>query len=152
MIRIAITDRQSALKIDRPALKRIVRDVLEHEGIHQAEVSLVFVGDDEMHALNRRHLEHDYTTDVLSFLLDESDSSEGRSIEAEIIVCTAYASRTAPQFGWTADNEVTLYVVHGLLHACGYDDLSPQKKRKMRRAERAALKRQGLEPQYRGRQ
>lgn len=151
MIRIAITDRQSALKIDRPALRRIVRDVLEHEEIADAEISLVFVGDDEMHALNRRHLAHDYPTDVLSFLLGETETDAGRSIDAEIIVGTEYATRTAPQFEWTADEEVTLYVVHGLLHACGYDDLSPDKKRRMRRAERAALKRHGLEPRYRGR-
>ena len=116
-------------------LRRIVRDVLEHEGVSDAEISLVFVADDEMHALNRRHLEHDYPTDVLSFLLDEAETETGRSIEAEIIVGTEYASRTAPQFGWSADDEVTLYVVHGLLHACGYDDLSPEKKRVMRRAE-----------------
>jgi len=151
MFRIAITDRQSALKLDRTALKRVVRDVLEHEGISDAEISLAFVADDEMHALNRRHLEHDYPTDVLSFLLDESETETGRSIEAEIIVGTEYAARTAPQFGWSANEEVTLYVVHGLLHACGYDDLSPDKKRVMRRAERAALRRHGLEPQYRGR-
>lgn len=151
MIRIAITDRQSALKLDRPALRRFVRDVLNHEGITAADISLAFVDDDEMHALNRRHLAHDYPTDVLSFLLDETETGAGRSIEAEIIVGTEYAARMAPQFAWTADKEVTLYVVHGLLHACGYDDLSPDKKRQMRRAERAALKRQGLEPRYRGR-
>jgi probable rRNA maturation factor len=151
MYRIAITNRQSALKLDKPALRRIVRDVLEHEGISAAEISLVFVGDAEMHALNRRHLEHDYPTDVLSFLLDESQTDVGRSIEAEIIVSTEYAARSAPQFGWTAANECTLYVVHGLLHACGYDDLTPSNKAHMRRAERAALRRHGLEPRYRGR-
>jgi len=151
MFRIAITDRQSELKLDKPALKRIVRDVLTHEGIAEAEIGLVFVGDAEMHELNRRHLAHDYPTDVLSFLLDESETDAGRSIEAEIIVSTEYAARTAPRFGGTAENETTLYVVHGLLHACGYDDLSPDKKRKMRRAERAVLRRHGLEPRYRGR-
>jgi probable rRNA maturation factor len=46
---------------------------------------------------------------------------------------------------------VILYLVHGLLHACGYDDLTPYEKARMRRAERAALRRLGLEPRYRGR-
>lgn len=151
MMRIAITNRQSALPLDRPALRRIVRDVLTHEGIAEAEISLAFVGDEEMHALNRRHLDHDYATDVLSFLLDESETAVGRAIEAEIIVSTEYAARTAPQYGWPADSELILYVVHGLLHACGYDDLSADKKRQMRRAERSALRRHGLEPRYVGR-
>lgn len=151
MLRIAITDRQRALKLDKRMLKRIVRDALEHERIASAEVSLVFVGDEEMHALNRRHLAHDYPTDVLSFLLDESETTTGRHIEAEIIVSTEFAAATAPKFDWSAADEVTLYVVHGLLHACGYDDREPRLKSRMRRAERSALRRHGLDPRYRGR-
>ena len=151
MLRIAITNRQRALKLDRPTLRRIVRDVLNHEGIEEADISLVFVGDEEMHALNRRHLAHDYPTDVLSFLLDESPTEAGRSIEAEIIVSTEFAAQTAPKFDWSTAEEVTLYVVHGLLHACGYDDLTTKEKSRMRRAERAALRRHGLETRYHGR-
>ncbi|MBL8851103.1 MAG: rRNA maturation RNase YbeY [Planctomycetaceae bacterium] len=151
MSRITITNRQRAVKLDHSLLKRVVRDVLRHEGIEEADISLVFVGDEEMHALNRRHLAHDYPTDVLSFLLDESATETGRSIEAEIIVSTEFAAQTAPRFDWTTDEEVTLYVVHGLLHACGYDDLTSKEKSRMRRAERSALKRHGLEPRYRGR-
>lgn len=152
MLRIAITNRQHALRLDRPALRRTARDVLAHAGVTSAEISLVFVGDDEMHALNRRHLAHDYPTDVLSFLLDESTTPDGgRHIEAEIIVSAEFAARTAPRFGWPVESEVALYVVHGLLHACGYDDLNPRAKSRMRRAERSLLRRAGLHVHYRGR-
>lgn len=151
MIRIAIADRQTALKLDKPALQRVTRDLLQHEGVAAAQISLVFVDDDEMQALNRRHLDHDYPTDVLSFLLDESDAGGARRIEAEVIVSTETAAREAPRFDWPAHTELTLYVVHGLLHACGYDDLTPTDKARMRRAERRTLQRHGLEVRYRGR-
>ena len=151
MIRIAITDRQNVLKLDERALRKIARDVLNHEGFAAAEIGLVFVGDEEMQVLNLRHLSHDYPTDVLSFVLDEADAADGQQLEAEIVVSTETAAREAPRFGWPLDAEVTLYLVHGLLHACGYDDLTPPKKARMRRAERLALQRHGLEPRYRGR-
>jgi len=150
MIRIALTDRQRALKLNKPALRRIARDVLAHEGISDAGISLVFIDDAEMQALNRRHLAHDYPTDVLSFLLEERDGDGCRFVEAEVIVSTDTALRDATRFGWTADAELALYVVHGLLHVCGYGDLTPREKATMRRAERAALHRHGLEPRYRG--
>jgi probable rRNA maturation factor len=152
MLRIAITDRQTALTLDRPALRRIVRDVLANEGVSAGDISLAFVDDAEMQALNRRHLGHDYPTDVLSFLLHEDAASQGgRSLEAEIVVSTETARREASQFGWRADAEIMLYIVHGLLHACGYDDRSRLEKARMRRAERAALRRAGLEPRYESR-
>ena len=151
MIRLALADRQQALQLDKSTLRRVARDVLASEGVTEAEISLVFVDDDEMQALNRRHLAHDYPTDVLSFLLEAEETDTGRRIDAEIIISTQTAAREAPRFGWSAASEVTLYLVHGLLHACGYDDLTPREKARMRRVERAALRRAGIEPRYRGR-
>lgn len=151
MIRIAITDRQKSHKLDKTTLRRVARDVLQHEGVFSADISLVFVDDAEMQALNQRHLEHDYPTDVLCFLMDESDAENARYINAEVIASTETAVREAPGYDWHADAELTLYVVHGLLHACGYDDLDSRSKTRMRRAERGAMQRHGLEVRYRNR-
>jgi ssRNA-specific RNase YbeY (16S rRNA maturation enzyme) len=56
MFRIAITNRQRALQLDKPGLRRIARDVLIHAGVTAADISLAFVDDAEIHSLNRRHL------------------------------------------------------------------------------------------------
>jgi probable rRNA maturation factor len=53
--------------------------------------------------------------------------------------------------GWTPRLETAYYVVHGLLHLCGYDDLSPADRRAMRRREQTVLRRLGLPPAPRGR-
>ena len=58
------------------------------------------------------------------------------------------AAEMASSGQWTASNELTLYVVHGLLHICGYDDLTPAEKQIMRGRERAVLHALGLQPVY----
>jgi probable rRNA maturation factor len=141
---VTICDRQSAAPVDSQQLRTIAEAVLDHSGISDAAITIVLVDDPAIHELNRRHLAHDYPTDVLSFVLSDS----GAPLEAEIIVSTDTAIREADRFGWDALSEVCLYVVHGVLHACGHDDHAPRRKAAMRRAERAVLKKFGLTPQY----
>lgn len=90
----------------------------------------------------------------MSFLLDcdggEDNASKnlrgsGKTIDGEIIVSSEYAARLAPEFGWRPLDELTLYIIHGLLHLCGYDDLTDEELPIMRRREREVLSIIGLE-------
>lgn len=78
----------------------------------------------------------------------------GALIEGEIVASAQMAMEMADEVSgpalWTAANELTLYVIHGLLHICGYDDMSPTEKRLMRSRERAVLNSMGLHPAYPG--
>jgi probable rRNA maturation factor len=67
----------------------------------------------------------------------------GRSkvIEGEIVMSAETAAGNAARFGNSPHDELALYLVHGLLHLCGYDDLTPKEKRLMRRREAEALAR-----------
>jgi probable rRNA maturation factor len=65
--------------------------------------------------------------------------SAGRGIDGEVLVSAEMAVQMADRFGWSPRDELTLYLVHGLLHLCGYDDLSPAERRLMRERERAIL-------------
>lgn len=153
-IRVAIADEQTAMRIDRVRLRRVVRATLQAEGVHEAQVSLAFVTDPAMQELNRRHLQHDYPTDVLSFLLSEPKTSVGDAaavaplLEGELIVSTDTAIRQATEYGWSAQDELTLYLVHGLLHLCGHDDHSAADRRAMRDRERTILQNWDLTPHY----
>lgn len=117
MLKTAVSDEQDALPIDRRWFKDLVRFVLEQEGVANAKIGLAFVSDARMHELNRRYLAHDYPTDVLTFPM-----GKGTTLEGEIVVSTEYAGRECLQYDWPACMEASLYVVHGLLHLCGYDD------------------------------
>ena len=80
--------------------------------------------------------------------LSVSNRAEGCQIEGEVIVSAEYAEQMAGEGGWTAMDELTLYVVHGILHICGYDDLTTDEKTIMRQREVAVMKSLGLVPRY----
>jgi probable rRNA maturation factor len=93
-----------------------------------------------MHELNRRHLDHDYPTDVLSFTLED----DGKHLEGEVVISADTAEVEAAERGWTAAGEQLLYVVHGILHLVGYRDKSPAEIEEMRAAEEMYLRRFGF--------
>lgn len=126
MIQVAIARRYSSAPA--PAeLRRLCRFVLAAEGVAEAEISLAIVDNETIHAINHRHLAHDYPTDVLTFPL----SSPGETLTAEIVVGGEYAESEAAAHGWTPREELLLYVTHGLLHLCGHDDHQASARRRM---------------------
>jgi probable rRNA maturation factor len=132
---------ESCAPIDERQVREAVQAIARDAGIERGSISLAIVDDATIHELNRRHLGHDYATDVLSFVLE---SGEGW-LEGEVIASMEMAARRAPEFGWTAANELLLYVVHGALHLVGHDDQEPEARRAMRAAERHYLSRYGIE-------
>ncbi len=143
MLRIDISNEHD-FPLDEARLKKAVRAVLKDAGFEDGEISIAVVDDAEMHVLNRKYLDHDYPTDVLSFVLEEDD---GR-LDGEIIVSSDYAAREAEIYEWTAEDEILLYVIHGSLHLVGHDDQDAASKQKMREAERHYLGLFGLTPNY----
>lgn len=141
MLEVACANLQPR-KLNEARLVDGARRVLSAAGIASGEVSLTIVDDAQMHELNRRHLQHDYPTDVLSFLLEREDDR----LDGEIIVSADYAAGEAAKYGWLADDELLLYVVHGALHLVGYDDTNAPAAAKMRRQEREILATFGLTP------
>src|SRR5262249_40076171 len=142
-IEIADDERRST---DHARLKKAVKLILEDAGIRAAEISIAIVGDAEMHRLNRQYLQHDYPTDVLSFVLDQDAAA--KSLDGQIIVSSDYAAREAPRYGWTPDDELLLYVIHGSLHLIGRDDTTPELQQSMRQAEAQYLRHFGLEHRF----
>lgn len=140
-MRVDISDCQTLLSLDEGQLRRAIQQITSEAGIRSGDISLAVVDDAEIHALNKQFLDHDYPTDVLSFVLDR----DGDHLEGEIIVSVDTASRMAEQVGWTAGDELLLYVIHGALHLVGYDDQDPQSLAAMRAAERKHLAAFGLE-------
>ncbi|MDA0587966.1 MAG: rRNA maturation RNase YbeY [Planctomycetota bacterium] len=154
MYQVDVADHQDCLSVETEAVREIVRQTLAAEEIVAATISVAIVGNSTMHELNRQYLSHDYETDVLSFLLESTGGDEeasgiprgtGKTIDGEIIVSSEYAAMMASEFGWQPLDELTLYIVHGLLHLCGYDDLTDAELPVMRQREREVLALLGLE-------
>jgi probable rRNA maturation factor len=114
--RVLISNRQER-PIDGAALSDLARTTLRREGIGRAELSLSFVGADEIADLHERFLGEPGSTDVLSFPLDGFDE-DGVRVLGDVVVAPSEAQRNNPN---DPDGELRLLVVHGVLHLLGYD-------------------------------
>lgn len=156
MYDIEISNEQDQLELSADWLREIVQQTLTQEQVQAASISIAVVDNATIWRLNKRHLQHDYPTDVLSFLLDSDPEQPcssglrgaGRRLEGEVIVSAEMAMQMAAQYHWRGADELCLYLVHGLLHLCGYDDLSAAEQLIMRQRERDVLRCWNLIPHY----
>lgn len=118
-IEIEIADTQGHLKIDQAAIASLARRVLTAESRPAASISIALVDDATIHRLNQLHLGHDWKTDVITFPLSDPDDHE---LSGELVISTEMAVATARELGGDPYHELALYIIHGLLHLCGYDD------------------------------
>ena len=131
-IEIQISDTQGHLKINQATIARIAENVLVAENRQTASISIAFVDNDTIHRLNRLHLGHDWSTDVITFPLSDPDDQE---LSGELVISTEMAVATAREMGHDPLDELALYIVHGLLHLCGYDDSNEEQSAAMTRRQ-----------------
>ncbi len=128
-LQLEVVDRGKP-RTDRALLREVVRTTLAYVDRLDLPVSLLLTDDAEMTQIHADHLDDPTPTDVISFALEEG---------AEIVVSVQTARRVAREQGHTIRAEVALYVVHGLLHCCGYDDIRVGDRKRMRAAERDVM-------------
>ena len=77
------------------------------------DLSLVFIGEKEMHKLNKKYRKVDSSTDILSFPIDKNSG--------EIFICQKMAKIKAKEFERKYDNFIQFLLIHGMVHLLGYD-------------------------------
>lgn len=142
---LLVSDRQKKCRVHLPLLRKISRRLLSELFPSRAfELAIHLVEDAEMIALNETFLHHIGSTDVITFDHSENPGSETGTLPpltGEIFVCLPVAVRQARQFHTAWPSELVRYVVHGLLHLGGFDDLTPAARRKMKLQENRLLDR-----------
>ena len=116
-------------------IEACVRKVLVGEDVPRAEIGVVLGNRALVRELNRRFLEHDHATDVLTFPL----SKDGDVIEGEVYVDLDTADERCTEFGASFEMEAARYVIHGVLHLIGYSDETGEQRAAMRELEDAYL-------------
>lgn len=122
------------------AVARAVEAALEHGGRPGLAIGVVFVDDATLAGLHGDWLDDPTETDVMAFDLGE----DGGGLAGEIYVSVDRARSVAAERGIALESELALYLVHGGLHLCGFDDREPVARRRMRAAESAVLAQLGL--------
>ena len=144
---LEILDVQEELTVDLEKVRTVCERIFSDCGITSGKMNIVFVDSDTIHQYNRDFLQHDYPTDTISFPIEDR-RSEGY-LEGEVLVCTEVAKSRAEEFGWSAEEELLLYVVHGMLHLTGFDDTTPEQQTIMQDKEREYLATLGIQvPQW----
>lgn len=138
---VLVSGTKSARGVDRRRFARRAQRVLDALGLGDAELSLVFTDDEEMHRLNRAYRDRDRPTDVLAFSLREGEFGWfGRGL-GDVVISLDTAARQAAERRLSLAEEVDRLLVHGILHLAGYDhETSARDARRMRRRERECLR------------
>lgn len=137
-----IANRQRTKKINSLRLKQIIGALFAELEISEAELGINLVGAKEMARVNWQFLHHEGSTDVITF--DHLTSEFGirnSELHGELFICVDDAVAQAKEFKTRWQSEVVRYVVHGVLHLLGYDDLKPDLRRKMKREENRLVRR-----------
>jgi len=136
---VTIRNRQRARAVNLRQWRRIIITLLvDHLGVTEFHLNICLVSALEIARLNEKYLRHEGTTDVLAF--DYRDTARPSPLFGEIFVCVDEACVQARRFRTTWQSELVRYIVHGLLHLCGYDDLHSGQRQKMKRVENRLLK------------
>ena len=141
MIRVKIASPQNLMDLDYARFREIAQTVLRGEDEDEARITLAFVENSTIRRLNKQFLDHDEPTDVLSFPMS---GPAAKTLEGELVIGVDVAREQATERGHDVGAELALYVIHGLLHLCGYDDHDDRDIAKMRERERYYLSKLGL--------
>lgn len=131
-------NRQRARALNPVLLRQIGRHLMHEEfGLQEYELCFHLVGEKEMAKVNWQYLQHEGSTDVITFDLAEPGST---ALTGEIFISVPDAVKQAGEFGTTWQEELVRYIIHALLHLRGYDDLKPAARRVMKREENRLVK------------
>lgn len=108
--------------------------VAQSHGRRVGSINYVFCNDEEILALNRQYIGHDYYTDHIGF-----DYSAGDILSGDIYVGIETVQTNAELFGKTYDDELHRVIIHGLLHLVGFKDKTDDERAVMETAEDEAL-------------
>jgi rRNA maturation RNase YbeY len=134
MIKFINNDREFIFNRKR-SLKLFIEQLFQNEGKKAGNVQYVFCSDDYLLEVNRRFLEHDYYTDIITFDLNGEDG-----VDAEIYISIDRVKENAREFGEPRTRELLRVIFHGALHLCGYGDKTKSEITLMREKESEYLR------------
>ncbi len=149
---ILMMDQQDQIEVSDALLKKVrevIEATLEYEGIDAlCEVSLVFVDNAQIHAMNRDYRGKDQPTDVLSFpqyeKVSELESYPEELALGDIVISLERASEQANEYGHSIEREICYLTAHSMFHLFGYDHDTDENTQVMRSREEAVLGKLGI--------
>ena len=137
---LCVTNAQRQTPVNTARMAHRARRALRRLRVRsRGTLEITFIESRRMRALNNQFTRHDYATDVLCFRYNGNHAMRGGAVAGEILIAPAKARTYARAHGIPYEQELSRYVVHGLLHWLGHDDVTAAQQRKMRAMEDALL-------------
>ena len=122
-------------KIKKSKVHDLIKSLSVELNFLVSNLEINFISGEDIHAMNKSYLKHDYTTDIITF--NYSDSLQ--QIDGEIFISIDDALSNSKKFRVTLSDELVRLVIHGILHLLGYDDQNLTDKKIMKRLENKLL-------------
>jgi rRNA maturation RNase YbeY len=114
--------------------KKWIRKWIESHQLQAGEISFVFTSNEQLRLKNKKFLNHNYFTDVITF-----DYSSGNKISGDVFISMDQIRINADIYGVSIEDERRRVMIHGVLHLMAYSDSSDEEKESMRKKENEAL-------------
>jgi probable rRNA maturation factor len=138
IIKISVYNKQKSLKISSPSVKEVVATTLSFYNASCDEIAIHFISTSSICKLHQEFFNDPAPTDCISFPYDPAGSPG--CFLGEVFVCPETARDYVEKKGKDVYEEVMLYIVHGILHLLGWDDLEESDRKKMKKEERRVMK------------
>ncbi|MDR1005472.1 MAG: rRNA maturation RNase YbeY [Bacteroidales bacterium] len=122
------------LPFKQSLIKNLIKTIAAHYGKTIGSIAYVFCDDEYLLDVNRKFLNHDFYTDIITF-----DYTENQTINGDIIISVERVKDNAQKFQVPFEEELKRVIIHGILHLCGLKDKSVKQSVAMRKAEEEAL-------------
>ncbi|MFA6676478.1 MAG: rRNA maturation RNase YbeY [Bacteroidales bacterium] len=144
MVTYNIIDSDFKLK-GRRKLSSWIKQVINLNKFEVGEINFIFSNDEYILEINKKYLNHNFYTDVITF--DTSDYDEPLEIEkpnknlisGDIFISVDTVLANSKTYGSTFEEEMNRVIIHGILHLIGFDDLNDEEKKEMREQENISL-------------
>ncbi|KPK86960.1 MAG: hypothetical protein AMS27_03775 [Bacteroides sp. SM23_62_1] len=116
-------------------LKDLIKKIINLHNKKTGEINIILTCDEKLLDLNKKYLNRDYYTDIITF-----DYSEKERISGDLYVSIERIKENAKEYKVNEEDELKRVIIHGILHLLGYKDEKEKDKYKMRKKENELLK------------
>ncbi|HKL31857.1 MAG TPA: rRNA maturation RNase YbeY [Tangfeifania sp.] len=120
----------STFELDQDFAGRQIKQLINEEKKETGDISVIFCSDRYLLEMNKKHLNHDYFTDIITFNYVEDDVISG-----DLFISADRIRENAGKFNVTFHEELYRVILHGILHLVGYNDKTSEEKKVMKDKE-----------------
>jgi rRNA maturation RNase YbeY len=117
--------------VNKASVHKLVKAIKEDLNFKIADLTINFINSDKLKELNRKHLKHNYPTDIITFNYSGSLSN----LDGEIFISFEDALINSKKYRVSLNNELIRLIIHGILHLLGYNDKTASEKKIMKSLE-----------------